>query len=94
MAEKTLRVVIEGRVQGVWFRGWTVEQAHRLGIRGWVRNRRDGKVEALFSGSVADVDEMISACRGGPPMADVVRITDHPAEAPDGEGFHALASGY
>jgi acylphosphatase len=93
MAEKTLRVVIEGRVQGVWFRGWTVEHAHRLGIRGWVRNRRDGQVEALFSGSAEAVDEMISACRGGPPLADVVGITEHPAEAPDGEGFKALATG-
>ena len=93
MAEKTLRVIIEGRVQGVWFRGWMVEQAQRLGIRGWVQNRRDGRVEALFSGPTADVDEMISACRDGPPLADVVTITEYPAEAPGGEGFHALPTG-
>ena len=93
MAEKTLRVIIVGRVQGVWYRGWTVEQAQRLGIRGWVRNRRDGKVEALFSGPAGAVDEMVSVCRGGPPLAHVVTITEFPAEAPGGEGFHALPTG-
>ena len=69
MPEKAVRVVIEGRVQGVWFRGWTAEEARRLNIRGWVRNRRDGAVEAVFAGAAADVDEMVAACRQGPPMA-------------------------
>ena len=46
----TVRVRISGRVQGVWYRGWTVDEARRLGLSGWVRNRRDGSVEAVFSG--------------------------------------------
>ncbi|NQV82584.1 MAG: acylphosphatase [Rhodospirillales bacterium] len=93
MAVKTVRIVIEGRVQGVWFRGWTVQQAERLGIRGWVCNRRDGNVEALFSGPAGAVDEMINACRSGPPMANVTSITEHPAEPPGEDGFHVTKSG-
>ena len=87
MPEKSVRVVIEGRVQGVWFRAWTTQEAEQRNLRGWVRNRPDGAVEALFSGAKADVDDMIEACRQGPPMARVVNITEHPAEAPEGDGF-------
>ncbi len=87
MSEKAVRVVIEGRVQGVWFRGWTAEEARRLNIRGWIRNRRDGTVEAVFAGAAADVDEIIAACRQGPPMARVTNITEYPCEEPEGDGF-------
>ena len=87
MPEKAVRVVIEGRVQGVWFRGWPAEEARRLNIRGWVRNRRDGAVEAVFAGAAADVDEMVAACRQGPPMARVSNISEHPCEEPEGDGF-------
>ena len=90
MPEKTVRIVIQGRVQGVWYRGWTIQQAQRLNIRGWVRNRRDGAVEALFSGPVVEVDEMINACRQGPPAADVAGLSEHPCAQPEAEGFHAL----
>jgi acylphosphatase len=90
MPEKSARVVIEGRVQGVWFRAWTAQEAGRRNLRGWVRNRRDGAVEALFSGTDADVDDMIEACRQGPPAAHVVNITQHPAEAPEQDGFGNL----
>ncbi|MBT3306543.1 MAG: acylphosphatase [Alphaproteobacteria bacterium] len=93
MPDKSVRVVIEGRVQGVWYRGWTVEQAQQRGIRGWIRNLPNGNVEALFSGSDLAVDEMINVCRGGPPMANVISLSEHPAEPPDGEGFHSLRSG-
>ena len=58
-------VRIEGRVQGVWFRGWTVDDATRLKLDGWVRNRRDGSVEALFAGRAQAVDKMLAACRRG-----------------------------
>ena len=85
--EKPVRVVIEGRVQAVWFRAWTTQEAQRRNLRGWVRNRSDGTVEALFSGAVADVDGMIEACGRGPPAARVAAITQHPAEAPDEPGF-------
>lgn len=89
MAEKAVRVVIEGRVQGVWFRAWTAQEAERRGLRGWVRNRRDGAVEALFAGDVAQVDDMVRACRQGPPSARVEKVAAHPAEDPGG-GFRHL----
>jgi acylphosphatase len=57
---------ISGRVQMVWFRAWTVGEAEKRGISGWVRNRKDGSVEALFSGAADAVEAMISACREGP----------------------------
>ncbi len=86
---KVVRVVIEGRVQGVWFRGWTVDEAVRRGLRGWVRNRRDGSVEAVFAGDAARVDEMIAACHDGPPAARVDAVTAHPADDP-GDGFRQM----
>ena len=90
MTEKAVRVVIQGRVQAVWFRAWTAQEAKARGLSGWVRNRRDGTVEALFSGTGADVDDMIAACRQGPPAAHVTGITQYPAEAPEGDGFGHL----
>lgn len=83
----TLGVRIRGRVQGVWFRAWTVQTARGLGLAGWVRNRADGSVEALFSGPGADVQAMLAACRSGPPLARVDSVESHPAEAPDGPEF-------
>ncbi|CCG43085.1 Acylphosphatase [Magnetospirillum molischianum DSM 120] len=82
-------MVIEGRVQGVWFRGWTVEQASACALSGWVRNRSDGSVEALFHGSAAMVDAMIAACRIGPPAARVSHLSVESAEVPAGPGFHS-----
>jgi acylphosphatase len=90
MPEKAVRVVIEGRVQGVWFRAWTAQEAERQNLRGWVRNRRDGSVEALFAGDVAKVDEMVEACRRGPPAARVETVSEHPAEDPGGKWFRHL----
>ena len=59
------RVVISGRVQGVGYRAWVEHQAHRLGLQGWVRNRRDGSVEAIFEGSEDIVSKMIAANASG-----------------------------
>jgi acylphosphatase len=59
-------VMIRGRVQGVGFRAWTEHAALKRGLRGWVRNRHDGAVEALFVGSADAVAAMIAACREGP----------------------------
>lgn len=74
MAEKkSVRAVITGTVQGVWYRAWTVEQATARKLDGWVRNRRDGSVEAVFSGPADVVDDMLTACRRGP---DAARVTD------------------
>lgn len=68
---KTVRVIISGRVQGVWFRAWTRNQAISLGLSGWVRNCIDGTVEAVFSGPGDKVDSMIKACATGSPLSNV-----------------------
>lgn len=89
MTETIARVRIEGRVQGVWFRAWTAEEARSRNLRGWVRNRADGSVEALFAGDDAAVEEMIAACRHGSPLAKVTSVRRFEATADDfeGEGF-------
>ena len=69
-----VRVRIHGLVQGVFYRGWTEREATRLGLHGWVRNRTDGSVEALFSGARKDVDYMLDLCRSGPRTAKVEKI--------------------
>ena len=68
------RLVISGRVQGVGFRYAFADEARMRGLGGWVRNRRDGRVEALVSGSAADVVAMIAWARVGPPAARVTSI--------------------
>ncbi|MBM3539955.1 MAG: acylphosphatase [Alphaproteobacteria bacterium] len=87
MNDTAVRVVVRGRVQGVWYRGWAVDQASSCGLRGWVRNRRDGTVEALFAGPVDRVEAMIEACRSGPPAARVDAVERFPAEDDGGRGF-------
>jgi acylphosphatase len=89
---KTVHVRISGRVQGVWYRGWTVETARRLGLAGWVRNRADGTVEAVFQGSDAAVDTMIGMCRQGPPAASVTAVVAEPAPPQDFQGFAQRAT--
>lgn len=76
--EKTRRAVVYGRVQGVFFRDSCRRRAQELGVRGWVRNRRDGAVEAVFSGNAPDVDAMVTWTHTGPPQANVseVQVTD------------------
>ncbi len=68
------RVVVTGRVQGVFFRDGCVSEAHRLGVRGWVLNRNDGRVEAVFEGDPAAVEEIIEWARTGPAQAYVTSI--------------------
>ncbi len=77
---KAVRVFIRGRVQGVWFRAWTKEQADQLGLTGWVRNRRDGRVEALFAGPEDKLGLMLELCRSGPPAALVSAVKTEPAK--------------
>lgn len=81
------RVRITGRVQGVFFRAWTAEQAERLGVAGWVRNRRDGSVDVLVQGEGAAVDALIAALRRGPPSARVGRVEVADAEPEPLSGF-------
>jgi acylphosphatase len=93
-----VRVVIRGRVQGVGYRAWTEYAALERGIAGWVRNRRDGAVEALFAGMQDDVRAMIEACREGPPGSRVQAIDQLSAAADDlalrrgGETFSVLST--
>jgi acylphosphatase len=75
-------VLIRGRVQGVGFRAWTEVMALERGLQGWVRNRRDGAVEALFVGLEDAVQAMIDDCRSGPPGARV-DLVDHREAGPD-----------
>jgi acylphosphatase len=86
LSVKTVRVRIEGMVQGIWYRGWTMEQARARGLDGWVRNRHDGSVEAVFSGPSQAVDEMIDACGQGPGLAcvEAVHVSDEQDNTDDG----------
>jgi acylphosphatase len=78
---RTVHVRIEGRVQGVGYRLWTERKARELGLVGWVRNRRDGSVEAVFQGPGETVDAMIEACRRGPSAAAVTEMRTRAEEA-------------
>jgi acylphosphatase len=86
----TVRVRIEGRVQGVGYRYWAEEVAGELGLAGWVRNRRDGSVEALLSGAPENVTEMLDRCRGGPRAAKVTSVTVQEEGGAAPRGFDVL----
>jgi len=98
-AHVTIRhVTVRGRVQGVGYRAFVVATAEIHGVEGWVRNRRDGSVEAVIAGPSHAVAIMIAACRRGPSMARVDALDEQPAEddmlrlRPLGEVFAALAT--
>jgi acylphosphatase len=81
------RVVVAGQVQGVWFRETCRREAEAAGVAGWVRNRYDGRVEAVFEGESTAVLAMVTWCRLGPPRAQVTGV-DVVDEDPTGEtGF-------
>jgi acylphosphatase len=84
------RLLIAGRVQGVGYRMWMMQKATALGLSGWVRNRADGKVEALIAGDMAAVEEMSRACRRGPRLAEVSSIDEEMADPPEELGFHLV----
>ncbi|MEX2571990.1 MAG: acylphosphatase [Gemmatimonadota bacterium] len=83
----TVRLLVEGRVQGVGFRWWTRETARNLDLVGHVRNRTDGTVEVLAAGPAAAVADLREALRQGPPAALVERISESEAEPPDTAAF-------
>jgi acylphosphatase len=87
MASIAVRLSIQGRVQGVGFRAWAAHQAQRRGLTGWVRNCRDGSVEALIVGEAVDVESMIDACRLGPPLAQVSAVLREPWRDDGATGF-------
>ncbi|MGV7213048.1 acylphosphatase [Bradyrhizobium sp. UFLA05-112] len=96
MSRAILQVMIRGRVQGVGYRAWVEYQASASGLEGWVRNRRDGSVEALFAGAPTRVAEMVALCRHGPPSSRVDNVTSETADEDDlnlrraGEAFSVL----
>ena len=88
--EETVRLRITGRVQGVGYRLWASRVAASLGLRGWVRNRLDGSVEALVIGAPEDVAAMVGACRNGPRGAQVAGVSAAPDRDDGRIGFAAL----
>jgi acylphosphatase len=91
-ARTIVRITISGRVQGVWFRAWTEQEATARHLDGWVRNRRDGRVEAVLAGPSEAVDDMIRACHQGPPLARVIGVERHETADDPGSGFQSLPS--
>lgn len=97
-ATVTVQVTIRGRVQGVGFLTWVEYAALTRLVEGWVRNRRDGSVEAVFAGPAEDVASMVEACRHGPRGARVDGLEQRPGDAHDlaqrrpGERFSVLAT--
>jgi acylphosphatase len=96
MSRAIIQVMITGRVQGVGYRAWVEYQAIASGLEGWVRNRRDGSVEALFAGNAKSVADMVALCRHGPPSARVAALTKESASEDElnlrhaGEAFSVL----
>jgi acylphosphatase len=86
------RLRIFGHVQGVFFRAWTMRQAQLLGVKGWVRNRRDGSVEVEAYGAEAAVEALIATCREGPSQARVERISIEEIEGEAPSGFRAAST--
>jgi acylphosphatase len=87
MERVAVHLRISGRVQGVGYRWWACGEARRLGLAGWVRNRRDGSVEVLATGPGPAVEELIALCRRGPAGAQVTAVESSEAEDPGWIGF-------
>ncbi len=87
MTAPCYRFIVTGRVQGVYFRQSTADQARRLGLRGWVRNLPDGRVEGIASGDVAALEALRTWLRHGPPAARVDDLQWNAAVEAPGEGF-------
>ncbi|WP_454917109.1 acylphosphatase [Xanthobacter sediminis] len=76
---RVVHMTLRGRVQGVGYRAWCADEARARGLRGWVRNRAGGAVEAVIAGDAAPVAAMVEACRAGPPGARVDDLLLHDA---------------
>jgi len=76
MSAEIRQVTIRGRVQGVGYRAWVEHRARAHDLEGWVRNRRDGSVEALFAGPAEIVADMVTRCRRGPSSSRVDQVTE------------------
>jgi acylphosphatase len=89
---RSVRVRIEGRVQGVGFRAFVERSARARDLDGWVRNRRDGGVEAVFAGAADAVDAVVESCRRGPPAARVAFVKVLDETDPIARGFEVRAT--
>jgi len=87
MAEIARHVRLTGRVQGVFYRSWLQQQAQELGVKGWVRNCPDGRVEAHVEGNAATVADLVERMRDGPPAAKVEDLRTWDVESCDFDGF-------
>jgi acylphosphatase len=85
-----LHLLISGRVQGVWFRGSMQEEAQRLGVSGWVKNKADGRVEAAVEGPRSAVEALVRWCEKGPTHAHVATVRRNEETPQGGEGFKIL----
>ena len=96
MERKIVRVTIKGRVQGVGFRAWTEMEASARGISGWVRNRFNGDVEAVFAGPADAVEALCAACWHGPSQSRVTKVLIEDVSAEElalpgaASGFHQM----
>jgi len=88
--DTTVRLRITGRVQGVAYRAWMAREAAALGVAGWVRNRRDGSVEAVISGPAAAVRDLVERCRRGPSLARVAAVDEASEAVAPEPGFRQL----
>jgi acylphosphatase len=86
------RLLISGKVQGVFYRGWTETTARSLGLGGWVRNLRSGKVEIHATGSQEKIEELVRRCWEGPPSARVTDVEVEDIEPEEVQGFSARAT--
>jgi acylphosphatase len=87
---RSVHVIISGRVQGVGFRAFVTGEAQTLGLDGWVRNRRNGTVEAVFAGEEQEIQHILMELNAGPPAASVTDVQTGPYEGPVPQGFSSL----
>jgi acylphosphatase len=88
----SLRLRVEGFVQAVGYRNFIIEEANRLGLDGWVRNRADGTVEILASGETKSIEALVAASMRGPAGSKIKNVELHNAEPPAEKGFHRRPS--
>jgi acylphosphatase len=92
MSRIAVRLIIQGRVQGVGYRWWAVGEARRLGLDGWVRNRAGGSVELVAAGEPEALDRLQAACHHGPPPAQVTSVERSAADDEGYDGFYERPS--
>ena len=92
MARPAVRILVQGHVQGVGFRWWVTAQASGLNLSGWVRNLKDGRVEALAIGDTESIERLTESCGRGPPGAVVRSVRTEAAEDDGSTGFEQKAT--